>query len=186
MTTPMASQIPATERRYPSMTEYNVPKKNVLVISCIDLRLTDDLVKFLHFDNLQNRYDHFILAGSSLLCYHNQDDLILKNIFDEYKGWSKTLNDHIKIAIKLHEIRDIYIVEHQDCGAYDNFLDKKNTEVQSLLKDEKMCHKKFALELADKIQKEHYVNVHAFFIDLRGNVSLLETIPYIAAKSDLT
>lgn len=52
--------------KYPRYGAYPIPEKNILVLSCIDLRLTDDTVKFLHHDNLANRYDHFILAGASL------------------------------------------------------------------------------------------------------------------------
>lgn len=46
--------------------KYKRPKKNILVISCIDLRLTDNLVAFLHEENLVNRYDHLAIAGASL------------------------------------------------------------------------------------------------------------------------
>lgn len=175
-------------------TGYKVPKKNVLVIGCIDPRLLDDLGNFLNRDNLQNRYDHFVLAGTSLLCSH-QEELFVKDLpgVDSYgtysRRWRKTLFDHLDIAIALHQIKDVYIVEHEDCGAYTHFLDKKKVDLSSR-EEEIEWHRKFAAELAKEIhgteyeetdgdgnRKKYRLGVHCFFIDLRGDVELLETLP---------
>lgn len=45
---------------------HKAPKKYVLVLSCVDARLLDDLVRFLDHDNLTNRYYHVTLPGASL------------------------------------------------------------------------------------------------------------------------
>ena len=162
---------------------YQIPKKNILVISCMDLRLTDNLVDFLHFDNLENRYDHFILAGTSLCCTEHRN-MFKDKVHDKYKDWKFALDQHIELAVSLHDIKDVYIIEHEDCGAYKNFL---NSEVNmSTPKLEKEIHKKFASELAKKIRNTPYpkdkkedpptfLAVHCFYIDLRGNVELLKT-----------
>ncbi len=42
---------------------YPPPRKNVLLLSCMDLRLIDDLVPFMEGDNLSNRYDQLVFAG---------------------------------------------------------------------------------------------------------------------------
>ena len=47
--------------------ENKSPEENLLFLSCIDLRLTDNLLNFLHFDHLANRYDDYTLAGASLM-----------------------------------------------------------------------------------------------------------------------
>ncbi len=172
--------------QYPSSKDYNLPRKNILVIGCIDLRLTDNLVHFLHFDNLHNRYDHFTLAGASLLCT-SQRDLFKLDLFKEGKEGSypslqyarQVLLEHVRIAIALHDIKDVYIVEHEDCGAYVNFLDASKVNL-STPKAERDCHRTFGKELADELcetHKEHKLNAHCFFIDLRGNVELLYTRP---------
>jgi len=158
---------------YPSETEYTLPKKNILVISCMDLRLTDNLVDFLHFDNLHNRYDHFILAGTSLLTTSQYKADFKKGVLKKYGHWKDTLSDHIKLAKQLHKISDVYIVEHQDCGAYSGLL-RSNIDLSDPL-DEKNCHAKFARELADRIYDKYTLHAHCFFIDLRGNVELLYT-----------
>ena len=157
---------------YPKTGEYKLPKKNVLVLSCIDLRLTDNLVDFLHYDNLQNRYDHFILAGTSLLTTKDRQGLFLEGKYEKYSHWSNVLKDHIQIAIDLHKIQDVYIIEHEDCGAYSNFLDPEKVDLSSK-KAEIECHREFAKELAKRITKEFKLYTHCFFIDLRGNVKLL-------------
>ncbi|MCW3123375.1 MAG: hypothetical protein JWQ38_2867 [Flavipsychrobacter sp.] len=164
---------------YPSITEYILPKKNIIVISCIDLRLTDDLLHFLDFDNLTNRYDHFALAGvavSTTATTPGYKELFKEDAlkqYDSFVHWKKSLYDHIGIAIALHAIKDVYIVEHEDCGAYRAFL--KDSAFASF-DEEVSCHKKFAVALSKDIRSEFELNVHCFMIDIRGNVSLLDTV----------
>jgi hypothetical protein len=164
--------------QYPAVEDYRLPKKNILVIGCIDLRLTDNLVHFLHFDNLHNRYDHFTLAGTSLLC-SGREDLFVADLFTEEKFASlryakQVLHDHVRIAVALHKIEDVYIVEHEDCGAYVNFLDGTKVDMSTPAK-EREWHKTFATELADTLCETYRLHAHCFFIDLRGNVQLLYT-----------
>lgn len=66
-----------------SKAGYPRPKNNILVISCIDLRLTDNLMKFLSAENLENRYDLVTLAGASL-CGAN-DETVSKEFRKKYK-----------------------------------------------------------------------------------------------------
>ena len=162
--------------QYPSTRDYTLPRKNILVIGCIDLRLTDNLVHFLHFDNLQNRYDHFTLAGASLLCTRKRG-LFKKGAFKDYPSLrhaKRVLLDHVQIAKDLHHIEDVYIVEHEDCGAYEQFLDADKVEM-STPDEERECHQCFAYELAKELCNSFKLHVHCFFIDLRGNVQLLDT-----------
>src|SRR4051812_13636326 len=101
--------------QYPEITEYVLPKKNILVIGCIDLRLTDDLLNFLHFDNLNNRYDIFSLAGTSITTTAGDPKfkkLFIETVLNDFKSfehWKECLDQHIKIAMALHQIKDIYI-----------------------------------------------------------------------------
>ncbi len=145
----------------------------------MDLRLMDNVLNFLHFDNLQNRYDHVVLAGASLMCSIKHKELFKDDSYKMHAHWNATLQDHIRIAKDLHGIHDVYIIEHQACGAYSNFLDLNHKKVDlSTLKMEENLHQLFSDELAKRIVKDHEVNVHCFFIDLRGNVKLLNTFPH--------
>lgn len=157
---------------YPEFGEYKLPKKNILVISCMDLRLTDNLVDFLNFDNLQNRYDHFILAGASLLSTKERQNLFIEDVYQMYAHWDLTLQNHIELAKNLHKIEDVYIIEHQDCGAYSAMLDNHKVDLSTLEKEIK-CHLLFSRELADRIAATYKLNAHVFFINLRGDVKFL-------------
>jgi len=174
---------------YPDISEYTLPEKNVLVISCIDLRLTDNLLHFLHHDNLANRYDHFALAGTSLSAFAATDH---KDLFNEdalnsfsFQSWKKSLDEHLQIAVALHDIRDVYIVEHASCGAYKTFL--KDGKFHSA-EEEQKSHSFFAEALSREIASKKYdeykggthtgtynLFVHCFMIDLRGNIALMHT-----------
>ncbi|RTQ45285.1 hypothetical protein EJV47_25750 [Hymenobacter gummosus] len=179
-------------RQYPTDTSY-LPPKNLLLISCIDLRLTDDLARFMDHENLTNRYDHVILAGASLGV----------SLSDEYKDWHRTdkptqhlidpaawwafLEQHIRIAVALHHIEDVYIVEHEQCGAYKTFVKPDligSKDPKIYRKREQEFQEKSAKALAQKIRATAYdrydsegklenykLNVHCFRMNLRGDVT---------------
>ena len=81
-----------------------------LVLSCIDHRLIDDTIDVLKQENSIDGLDHIILAGASL--GFNQM---------EYLDWRTTFVEHLDLAIKLHDIKKIIVVDHDDCGVYNLF-----------------------------------------------------------------
>jgi hypothetical protein len=87
------------------------PRKNVLLLSCMDLRLLDNLVAFMSYENLENRYDQFILAGAAAGAM-------------QMPSWHRAFFDHLVLAVGLHQIKYVYIVEHRDCGAYVEFFNQ--------------------------------------------------------------
>jgi hypothetical protein len=113
----------STLQKYPE--DQPPPRKFVLVISCVDYRLLDDLVRFLNHENLTNRYYHIAFAGASLCL----SDAITKwpepiCVEPKFEHWRATLHDHLGSVLKLtgYKLSDVYIVEHRDCGAYEKFL----------------------------------------------------------------
>jgi carbonic anhydrase len=152
-------------------SSYPAPRKNVLLLSCMDLRLLDDIVRFMHRDNLTNRYDQFILAGSSLGA-------------NRHSSWNDVLFQHIETAVELHGIKDVYILEHRHCGAYEKFLGNEGTFDDSPEGQQKehQLHKENAVELANRIYEwcektNNPLNIRALLMDLRGEVSILEYLP---------
>ncbi len=93
------------------------PRRHVLLLSCMDTRLLDNIVHFMDSMNLQNRYDHLIFAGAAMGCRQ-----LSSNAGDPKKsiGWKHVFFDHLVAAIdKLQrDIQDIFLLEHLDCGAY--------------------------------------------------------------------
>lgn len=94
-----------------------IPPNNgakVLVLSCIDPRFTEFLAWFLtHQKQVHSNYDLFVLAGSSLGVTQNR--LSGSTLFPNWKG---VFIDHLKIAISLHSITEVWVFDHLDCGAY--------------------------------------------------------------------
>jgi len=82
---------------------------NSLVLSCIDYRFIGPTMDYIYGLNNKNDFDYFVLAGSSL--GYNQS-------IDTSGIWSITYEEHIRIAIKLHHIKEIIVIDHMDCGYY--------------------------------------------------------------------
>jgi hypothetical protein len=142
----------------------------VLLLSCMDLRLMDEVAQFMAHDGLANRYDHVIMAGAAL-------GALGANHCD-YEHWRRTFKDHLDAAHKLHRIKDVYILEHRDCGAYVEFLGIDGTFSDEQSELESQVHCRYAEELSQVVkqwatEKDVKITVKAFLMDLRGNVSLL-------------
>lgn len=76
---------------------------DVLLLTCMDFRF------FLTIAEIMNgiKYDHVVLAGAALGAVQK-----------ERKYWGKTFFDHLELAIDLHKVKNVFVMEHRDCGAY--------------------------------------------------------------------
>jgi hypothetical protein len=89
---------------------------SVLVLSCIDPRFTASLAWYLtHHKEIINDYDLVSLAGASLGVLQTQ-----------YHSWQPMFLDHIKLALDLHDIKEIWCFDHLDCGMYKATLGLKD------------------------------------------------------------
>jgi hypothetical protein len=93
-----------------------------LVLSCIDPRFAYATEQYLYDRYTSNgqSYDHFVLAGSALGgnltgtgSGSGQCAVLSSN-----SNWNQTLKDHIQIAITLHNVKEVEILDHLNCGAY--------------------------------------------------------------------
>lgn len=96
------------------------PRKLVLLLSCMDARLLDDTVSFMNYYNLENRYDHVAFAGAALGVLHLSSPPVSGSSPSLGSSWKEVFFHHLQIAIDLlgRQIKDIFILEHRDCGAY--------------------------------------------------------------------
>ncbi|MFC3532574.1 carbonic anhydrase [Vogesella facilis] len=78
-----------------------------LLLSCMDYRLVDDTERFMAGMGLRNKYDHIVLAGAALGA-----------VTDKFPAWNATFWEHLQVAIDLHHIQQVIILDHRDCGAY--------------------------------------------------------------------
>src|SRR5207302_500056 len=82
-------------------------KIDALLLNCMDYRLTGATTRLMTQRKLAGQYDQITLAGASLGA---------KN--DKFPAWGATFLDHVQVAIDLHHIHKVVVLDHRDCGAY--------------------------------------------------------------------
>jgi carbonic anhydrase len=94
---------------------------STLVICCIDFRFQEFIRSFLNKE-VAGDYDLVSVAGSS------------KNF--AMKKEQEFLIKQLEISLKLHNIDKVYLINHQDCGAYgDEDISDSNEELERHLLD---------------------------------------------------
>ena len=129
----------------------------VLLLSCMDYRLVDETERYMNRRGLRDKYDHIVLAGASLGA-----------VTEKYPDWNQTFWDHLGVAIDLHKIHKVMILDHRDCGAYKLILGedfskhpKKETEV----------HATYLKRLKELIKQKHQeLEVELLLMNLAGKV----------------
>jgi len=83
---------------------------DVLLLTCMDFRFFIKIAEMMK----GIKYDHVILAGAALgaMTIVPPKDEPLK------PDWHTTFFDHLDLAIKLHSVKKVVVLEHRDCGAY--------------------------------------------------------------------
>lgn len=96
-------------------------KGNALLLSCMDLRMIDETAWLMGELKHHNEYDHVAIAGASLgvLTASYKDPLLGET---DVSHLGKAFWTHVDLAVRLHNIERIIIVEHAECGAYGAFL----------------------------------------------------------------
>jgi len=128
-----------------------------LLLSCMDYRLIHATERYMDKRGLRGKYDHVILAGASLGA-----------ITDKFPAWNTTFWEHLDVAIKLHGVRKVRVLDHRECGAYNEILGddcckppKKETEV----------HTEKLKELRKQINGKHpKLGVELLLMSLNGKV----------------
>ena len=146
----LASMLPAGVANAAGNTE-------ALLLSCMDFRLMDDVERYMATRGLRDKYDHIVLAGAALGA-----------VTDKYPAWNKTFWDHVGLAVDLHHIHKVIVMDHRDCGAYKVILG------EDFAKDpakEKKVHSEKLKELAKLIKKQHpKLEVELLLMSLDGKV----------------
>lgn len=88
-------------------------RADILLLTCMDYRLTREVADYMTSRGLTHQYDHVILAGASL-------GVVTKS----KPAWAEEFWDHISVAKDLHHVKKLMVIDHRDCGAYKVFLGK--------------------------------------------------------------
>jgi carbonic anhydrase len=127
-----------------------------LVLSCMDFRFVNDAVYFLNKTH-KDDYNKFSLAGASL--GYNQD---------KFKEWGITFDKHIELSKQLHDINEIIVVDHMDCGAYRILYDNQNMSKE----EEYQLHRKNLNKFREIINKKHLsLKVTMLLANLDGSIT---------------
>jgi hypothetical protein len=123
----------------------------------MDYRLVEATGHYMASRGLKGKYDHLILAGAALGA-----------LTDKFPSWNQTFWDHLGVAIDLHKIHKVLVLDHRDCGAYKVILG------EDFAKDpakETTIHTT-QLQRLGKMVKEKYpaLEVELFLMALDGTV----------------
>ena len=86
---------------------------DALLLSCMDYRLTGKVTEYMSAQGMAGKYDHVILAGAALGA-----------VTHKFPDWGRTFRQHLSVAIDLHHIHEVIVIDHRDCGAYKVILGK--------------------------------------------------------------
>jgi carbonic anhydrase len=139
---------------------------DALILTCIDFRFPHQIVDYM--DSLRSpgkpriTYDHVILAGASLG--------VFSGVFPQ---WGAMFWDHLAVSIKLHNIKQVYLIDHCDCGGYREFGALPSTDqVPAGSETERQIHQHYMDRLAYLIRNTHKeLEVITHLLDLPGETS---------------
>lgn len=178
---------------------YTPARGPALLLSCMDLRFMDEIIMFMDHDGLTNRYDHVTLAGSALGALggdakYGPPDKKTKTPAT-FPCLTGSFFAHLDWAYQLHHIKDVYVIEHRDCGAYGLMLQAEGKFPPAPPADpaadrEADVHGRYAGRLQKLIvqwvahkkaedaakYKDLDLGFHSFLMGLRGEVSVLPPV----------
>ena len=132
----------------------------ILLLSCMDYRLMDDIERYMAGRGLRDKYDHIVLAGASLGA-----------ITDKYPAWNQTFWEHLDVAIALHHVQTVIVMDHRDCGAYKVVL---GTAVVADPATERKTHATQLQQLKRQINaKQPKLSVELLLMSLDGKVEAI-------------
>ncbi|ARU05976.1 hypothetical protein CCO03_16030 [Comamonas serinivorans] len=131
-----------------------------LLLSCMDFRLMDDIERYMHARGLREKYDHIVLAGASLGA-----------VTDRFPAWNKTFWDHLGLAIQLHQIERVIVIDHRDCGAYRMIVGEAHASSRA---SETAAHGVQLRRLREAIGERHrHLAVETLLMSLDGSIEVV-------------
>ncbi|MBE3573265.1 MAG: hypothetical protein IMW95_09990 [Moorella humiferrea] len=115
------------------------------VLTCMDFRIQTAVANWLREKGLYGNYDYLSLPGAS------------RNFLEEGKI------NLVEDSYRLHQIQEVYLIHHEDCGAYN---------LGNLPVAEQLARQRPDMEAAARILKERHpeLKVHLAFLYLDGRV----------------
>ena len=131
-----------------------------MVLSCIDPRFQPLVQQYLKRRKLSGQYSAFTIAGAAI-------GVTAK----KFHQWHKTFIDNLATSIKLHKIKKLIAINHQDCGAAKIAVNKKKLNQTEEFKIHHMAFKSLKKKLKKIFPK---LRLETLVIDLRGRIKNLK------------
>lgn len=129
----------------------------MLLLTCMDFRLTGAVEDYMEARGLAGKFDHVVLAGASLGALN-----------DRFPAWADVFWAHLDLAIQLHEVHRVMIIDHRDCGVYKMILGEASVKDADI---ELKTHVKQLYALRSAIQtRKPGLEVEIGLMDLQGRV----------------
>ena len=93
-----------------------------MVLSCMDPRFQSKVFNYLKKKKLSGKYSSFTIAGAAIGVTASK-----------FKKWHSTFWQNLETSIKLHKIKKLIVINHEDCGAA-KIINGKNLLILKLKK----------------------------------------------------
>ncbi len=110
-----------------------------MVLSCIDPRFQPKVFNYLRKKKLTGKYSSFTIAGAAIGVTASK-----------FKKWHLTFWQNLETSVKLHKIKKLIVLNHQDCGAAKIINGKKKFSFNI----EKKIHEKSFKLVKQKLKKK--------------------------------
>jgi len=122
-------------------------KYKAMVLSCIDPRFQPKVFNYLKKKNLTGKYSSFTIAGGSI-------GVTAK----KFKKWHSTFWENLATSIKLHNISNLIVINHNDCGAAKivNGNNKFSTSIENKIHNE-------SFKIIERKLKKKYPSIKVSF-----------------------
>ena len=122
-------------------------KYKAMVLSCIDPRFQPKVFNYLKKKNLTGKYSSFTIAGGSI------GVTAIK-----FKKWHSTFWENLATSIKLHNISNLIVINHNDCGAAKivNGDNKFSTSIENKIHNE-------SFKIIERKLKKKYPSIKVSF-----------------------
>ena len=99
--------------------------RNKLVVTCMDLRMVSPIAEAMDRLGHKGRYDLVSVAGGGLSVGMDERAHLSAECQCQLDAWSATIHSHVGLSQKLHDVGEVWFIDHEDCGAYAHFFDRK-------------------------------------------------------------
>jgi hypothetical protein len=106
--------------KYSSQNMKNKIAKMV-VVSCMDLRMVAETITMLNNHGYYGQYDLVSVAGSALSVGLENRHHLSSECRCQLSAWKETISSHVDLAGKLHGAKEVWFIDHEDCGAYAHY-----------------------------------------------------------------